>query len=99
MKRRAHLVTTTLVAVSAIALTAVWRPVPMLLWNASASVPIGLYAVRPTGTLTNGELVVATPPEPLAAYLGDDDISPGVSRLSSTSLRFRGSACVAAAPR
>ena len=48
----------------------------MLLWNASASVPIGLYAVRPTGTLTNGELVVAMPPEPLATYLGDGRYLP-----------------------
>ena len=76
MKRRALLVTTTLVAVSAVALTVVWRPVPLLLWNASASVPIGLYAVRPTGTLTNDELVVVAPPEPLATFLADGRYLP-----------------------
>ena len=27
------------------------RPVPRLLWNASASVPIGLYFVTPAGTV------------------------------------------------
>ena len=52
-----------------IILTAFWRPAPLLIWNASASVPIGLYAVRPAGQLTVGEFVVARPPEPLAAFL------------------------------
>jgi conjugative transfer signal peptidase TraF len=39
---------------------------PKLLWNASASVPIGLYAVRRAPPLRIGELVVVTPPEALA---------------------------------
>lgn len=42
---------------------------PRLIWNASASVPIGLYAVRPAGALQVGELVVISPPEPLATFL------------------------------
>ena len=33
---------------------------PKLIWNASASVPIGLYAVRPAGALRSTELVVVT---------------------------------------
>ena len=33
------------------------------IWNASASVPIGLYAVNPTGVLHVGDLVVVRPPE------------------------------------
>ena len=39
------------------------HPAPKLIWNASASVPIGLYAVHPIGTLHVGELVVVRPPE------------------------------------
>jgi conjugative transfer signal peptidase TraF len=40
-----------------------------LIWNASASVPIGLYRVEPPGKLYVGELVVVAPPEPLASFL------------------------------
>jgi conjugative transfer signal peptidase TraF len=45
------------------------HPAPRLIWNASASVPIGLYAVHPAGALRTGELLVVTPPEPLATFL------------------------------
>jgi conjugative transfer signal peptidase TraF len=46
-----------------------FKPTPVFIWNASASVPIGLYEVRPAGTLSITELVVARPPEKLAAYM------------------------------
>ena len=40
-----------------------------LIWNASASVPLGLYWVeRPTG-LEIGDLVAVMPPAPLAAFM------------------------------
>lgn len=40
-----------------------------LIWNASASVPLGLYRVeRPTG-LEIGDLVAVMPPAPLAAFM------------------------------
>ena len=45
-----------------VALTSVFHPAPKLLWNASASVPIGLYAVRRALPLHVGELVVVAPP-------------------------------------
>lgn len=64
------------VGVSVVALTAFWRPAPVLIWNASASVPVGLYAVRSPGTLTIGELVVVQPPEPLAAFLANGGYLP-----------------------
>jgi type IV secretory pathway protease TraF len=35
-------------------------------WNASASVPVGLYRLRPAGELAVAELVAVQPPEPLA---------------------------------
>ena len=56
-------------AAMAIGVSAFVHPAPRLIWNASASVPIGLYAVHPAGTLRTGELLVVTPPEPLAAFL------------------------------
>jgi conjugative transfer signal peptidase TraF len=62
----------TCIAVAAIGLmltpTVVASP-PVLLWNASASVPIGLYAVHRHGPLHVGDVVVVHLPEPLARYL------------------------------
>jgi conjugative transfer signal peptidase TraF len=40
----------------------------VLLWNASASVPRGLYMLRPALLLHIGELVAVVPPEPLARF-------------------------------
>lgn len=48
-----------------------FSPVPKLIWNASASVPIGLYVVRPADALHIGELVVVTPPEAVASFLAE----------------------------
>jgi conjugative transfer signal peptidase TraF len=69
-------VMTTYFAVLATGLSAFFHPAPKLIWNASASIPIGLYRIRPTGTLHVGELVVAKPPEPLANYLADRGYLP-----------------------
>jgi conjugative transfer signal peptidase TraF len=52
------------------------KPAPWLVWNASESVPIGLYSVRPTGTLYITDLVVANPPEPIATFLADGGYLP-----------------------
>ena len=51
------------------------RP-PWLIWNASASVPIWLYAVHTVGALRIGDLVVIKPPEPLASFLADRGYLP-----------------------
>lgn len=53
----------------ALASTSVVDSAPLLVWNASASVPTGLYAVRPAGDLAVTDLVVAQPPNPLASWL------------------------------
>jgi conjugative transfer signal peptidase TraF len=57
-------------------MSAVFRPVPKLIWNASASVPIGLYAMHPAGALHIGELLVVAPPEPLATFLDERHYLP-----------------------
>jgi conjugative transfer signal peptidase TraF len=62
-------VMTTCFAVLSGSISALFHPAPKLLWNASASVPIGLYAVHHVGALYVGELLVVTPPEPLASFL------------------------------
>jgi len=48
---------------------AVLQPHRMLLWNASASVPVGLYLLETTDGRYVSELVAVMPPEPLASYL------------------------------
>lgn len=45
------------------------QPHRMLLWNASASVPVGIYLIETTNTRYVSELVAVLPPEPLASYL------------------------------
>ena len=56
-------VMTTYFASLGIGLTTLFHPLPRLIWNASASVPIGLYAVHPAGALHVTELLVVQPPE------------------------------------
>ena len=51
------------------------RP-PWLVWNASASVQIGLYAVARITGVHAGDLVVVRPPEPLARFLADRGYLP-----------------------
>ncbi len=49
--------------------TAFLRPSPRLAWNASASAPIGLYAIHRAPTVHVGDLVVIAPPAALAGWL------------------------------
>ena len=53
-----------LIAGAALAATLLWRPAPVLLWNASASSTIGLYRVTRPARPHVGEMVVAWPPSP-----------------------------------
>jgi len=52
------------------------KPSPRYIWNASGSVPIGLYRLRPTGRLAVTQLVVVQSPEPLATFLADRSYLP-----------------------
>lgn len=56
-------------AVALIAIPAVIAWSPRLIWNASASVPIGLYAVQPVGRIEIGDLVAVQAPDELATFL------------------------------
>jgi conjugative transfer signal peptidase TraF len=58
-----------LLGTSMIAFSSAVHPMPRLLWNASASVPIGLYAIHPAGRLTARELLVVRPPAQLAQFM------------------------------
>ena len=59
----------TVIASMALLATRVTSVSPRLIWNASASLPIGLYAVRSIRTPHVGDLVIVAPPDDLAAYL------------------------------
>ena len=48
--------------VLALLLTLALPPLPLLVWNASASAPIGLYAVAPGGKPARGQMVIARLP-------------------------------------
>ena len=61
--------TTTFAAAAALVATMVMEPLPLCIWNASASVPIGLYSLRPAKRFHVTELVAVQPPEPLATFL------------------------------
>ncbi len=66
----------TLVAANIIAISS-WIETPTkLIWNASASTPIGLYSVEPVGRLEVTDLVAVDAPEPIAAFLSDGGYLP-----------------------
>jgi conjugative transfer signal peptidase TraF len=63
-------------AAMATIITAFIHPQPRLIWNASASVPVGLYRLRPSSSPKVGELVAVLPPKALGAYLADRHYLP-----------------------
>ena len=64
-------ITATTAAALGLGPSALIRPTPRLIWNASGSVPIGLYAVHRVDSLRVNELLVVMPPEPLATFLDE----------------------------
>jgi conjugative transfer signal peptidase TraF len=69
MNARQKILGAMLFGVSLIASSSAAHPMPRLLWNASASVPIGFYVTHPAGRLTAGELLVVRPLAPLAQFM------------------------------
>ena len=68
MNARCATIFTTFVT-AALLLSTVGGATPHYIWNASNSVPIGLYRLRPVTKLTVTELVAVQPPDLLAAFL------------------------------
>lgn len=60
---RAAILAGMLLAIGAIAVAAFVAPHPLVVWNASVSLPIGLYRVRPVDVLAVGDLVLARTPD------------------------------------
>ena len=69
MTGRLMMLTVTIGVAAALIATIVLEPLPLYIWNASASVPIGLYRLRPADQFQVTELVAVQPPEPLATFL------------------------------
>ena len=71
--RRRRYVKATAIATSAFATAfvaiAVIDPLPRVIWNASASAPIGLYRIHRDSDPPTGALVAVVPPERLARWL------------------------------
>jgi conjugative transfer signal peptidase TraF len=52
------------IGITLLGLTMAFPPAPRLVWNASASAPIGLYAVTPGAPVDPGDMVIAHVPDP-----------------------------------
>jgi conjugative transfer signal peptidase TraF len=72
----ASVLVTMVLGVSAAALPLALDVSPRIIWNASASVPIGLYAVKPATQLQVNDLVVVRPPEGVATFLAEGGYLP-----------------------
>ena len=69
MTLRLKTLTTMLCGAVALIAPIVLEITPAYIWNASESVPIGLYRVQPADKLFVTELLAVQPPEPLATFL------------------------------
>ena len=65
-RRRRRLAMAVLVGAAAVPLTAsaLWKPPTLLVWNASASAPVGLYRLSAEPAVRRGDMVVAWTPQP-----------------------------------
>lgn len=70
MSRRLILLTTLAAALAVVTPACVGLPIK-LIWNASASVPIGLYEIVSPEQIDVTDLVAVAPPVPLAAWMAE----------------------------
>ena len=70
---------------------------PRLIWNASASTPVGLYSLDRPPRLEVTDLVAVDAPEPLASFLADRGYLPRGVPLMKRVAAFRASRSAAPA--
>ena len=70
-RRRAAPVAIILAGLGLIVVSVVADWQPRVIWNASASVPLGLYVATPADIIARGDLVLVRPSEALAAFLAE----------------------------
>ncbi|HUE64943.1 MAG TPA: S26 family signal peptidase [Rhizomicrobium sp.] len=68
MSRVGYLIFTSFLALSAVVFS-LFQHAPRLMWNESASVPVGLYTLHPASPLKVGDLVAERPATNLARYM------------------------------
>lgn len=73
---RTGIMLTTSAATVGIALTAFIDMPKKLIWNASASIPLGLYEITPIHHLNIGDRVAVVPPEAIARFLAERGYLP-----------------------
>lgn len=66
---RRRILTVTALAVIGIAAASTVETPTKLIWNATASAPVGFYTVEPADALDVPELVAVMPPEPLVGFM------------------------------
>lgn len=76
-----------------VAATIFWKPPVLLVWNASASAPIGLYLVRPGASFRRGGMVVAWIPAAARTLASQRRYLPLASWQSGAPCGFRGNGC------
>ena len=75
MTRVATMLTTVVTSI-ALGSSAFVNPPKTLIWNASASAPVGLYAVQAANDLAVTDLVAVMPPPPIAEFLANRGYLP-----------------------
>ena len=75
MTRLSYAIVTTM-AVSLLGVASIASFAPRLIWNASASTPVGFYTIGDVGNLDVTDLVAVDAPEPLATFLSDGGYLP-----------------------
>lgn len=75
MTRLGYAITTT-AAVSLLGILSLVSFAPKVIWNASASTPVGLYAIEPDLSPDVTDLVAVNAPEPLASFLAEGGYLP-----------------------
>ena len=75
MSRFGYVMTTYLITL-AIGIFSLFHHTPRLMWNASASTPIGLYRLYPAGQLRVGDLIADRPPPTLSRFMAQRHYLP-----------------------
>lgn len=65
-----RLVSTAIVGLVLIVGASVLKPAPLLVWNASASAPVGLYRRLPAASLQHGDMVLVRLPDQMRGLAG-----------------------------
>ena len=79
---RLSAIAATALSLLAIGGSAALHVTPWLIWNASASTPVGLYLIQPAGRLEVADLLVLRPSEPIADFMAARGYLPlGISLL------------------